>query len=794
MAAISSLTMPRVQLLAAVVLTACVLTASTAQADPPQERLSDYFGFLPLEIYKLDIGIANLALKDLDGDGASDVIVANNRRSRIDLLLSGKKPAVEAVARPSKPESNDLEYDRRMRLVSIAVNRQVHALAAGDLNGDGKADLAFYGSPAELQVLYNEGQGAFSLPKKIACGDALERPGAIAIGDFNQDGREDVVLLSEKELIFVYQTAAGGLSEPERVPHVASSPWIMKAIDLNGDKAKDLITIETEGDHAYHLRLATVEKRLGPEIRLAGEAPRAVTFGQIDGKGGDEILALDGRTSRARVMSLEEAARDETEKFGRLSFFALPAGGERGRSIAVGDLDGDGRADVLVTDPANAQVWSYTQTAKVGLSVGRSFPGLSGARTIRLAPRPGHKGDAVFVLSDTEKQIGVSMLTDNRLSFPTPLGIEGDPVAMDVGDLNNDRLADVVYIARIEPGKDRYALRWLTGKSNGEFEAGRFGSTSTFDLAGVSNAPTAMKLIDLNLDGRLDIVLFASYGPPIVLVSRADAAPRRLAALGPFSSATATGLVATELDGKAILLAQGAFARRIVLDAKDQWMVKDQYNAGRSGATLQAATALDVDGDGHKEVVAFDKPSKSIIVLERKDGVYRPAGRVPVGSINFDGFFTADFDGDHRDDLLIAGTDRFGVLHTGGTGPRLKLIAEFESKRSKARLGDLAAGDLNGDGLPDVVFSDIAEQSLEIATYTGEKTLMPALTFKIFEHKSYRNMAGLIEPREMVTGDVDNDHRDDLVLIIHDRVVIYRQDHGGTRAKPAATALQSPRP
>ena len=60
-------------------------SARVARADEP--RLADYFGFLPLEVYKLDARISNLLLKDLDGDKVDDIVVVNNGRSRIDLLL-----------------------------------------------------------------------------------------------------------------------------------------------------------------------------------------------------------------------------------------------------------------------------------------------------------------------------------------------------------------------------------------------------------------------------------------------------------------------------------------------------------------------------------------------------------------------------------------------------------------------------------------------------------------------------------------------------------------------------------
>src|SRR4051812_48200278 len=78
-----------------------------------ETRLADYFGFLPLEIYKLDTRLNNLMLRDLDGDKINDIIVVNNGRSRIDILLSGKKPGGEAVgtetgARREKADPNEI--------------------------------------------------------------------------------------------------------------------------------------------------------------------------------------------------------------------------------------------------------------------------------------------------------------------------------------------------------------------------------------------------------------------------------------------------------------------------------------------------------------------------------------------------------------------------------------------------------------------------------------------------------------------------------------------------------------
>jgi hypothetical protein len=762
-------------------------------AQPPSKKLADYFGFQPPELYKLEHRIGNLLLADFDGDQIDDIAVSNNARSRIDLLLSGKKPSDDQANRPFRKDINELEYDHRMRLVSIPVNKEVVSLETGDFNGDGKPDLVFYGTPAEVQILFNEGEGRFSSPRKVNTGDAAARPAALTVADLDQDGRADLALLGDQELIFVFQKTTGVLSEPERVAHTASTPWLIKAVDLDGDGATDLVVLDTAPDHPIHVWLATEEKKLGPEQRFALETPRAVAFGQLDGRPGTEMLTIDGQSGRSRVLTLDESAADDTNKRGRLVFYALPQGNERGRSLAIGDLDGDRKSDVVVTDPSNAQVWVYLQSRRSGLNAGQSFPSLGGARTVRLARRAGQSKDEVFVLSEAEKQIGRSTFERGRLTFPTPVHTVGEPVAMDLADVHADQSADILYVARSEPGTETFELRLLARDPSGILRPGKWGPAESVALPSLKNVPAAMKALDFNADGQPDLVIFNQYGSPLLLLGRKDNPPRPFAgSLGPLSHAAAANVSLVSLEGPAPAVAQSTFARRVLLDAEGHWTIKDQYNAGRSSAQIVGAAALDTDGDGVKEVILLDRTSKSLLFLSLRDGVYRPADTLPVGTINFEGLHVADLDGDGRDDLLIAGTDRFGVLQTGRQGQRLKTIASYESKRNEARLGDLALADVNDDGCPDVVFTDIGEQSLEIATYAGDKELLPAITFRIFERKTYRNVGDIIEPRDMAIGDVDGDKRADIVLIVHDRVLIYRQDPGATQQKPDRSQRKPP--
>ncbi len=773
------------------------LGALKASAEPPAgtPKLADYFGFQPIEIYKLERRIGNLMIRDLDGDKTGDIIVSNNARSRIDLLLSTKRSNDEAESRPFRKEANDLEFDRRMRLASIPVNKEVVSLGVGDFNADGKPDLVYYGTPAEVEILFNEGSGRFGGSKKISSGDALEAPGSLAVGDLDQDGRDDIILLAANDLVFIYQTAPGVLSEPERVPHTASNPRLLKLLDLDGNGALDLVMLDGGTDHPIHVRFATAEKKLGPEQRFQIEAPRAIAFGQIDGRGGEEILTIENQSGRGRVYTLDETSTDEQNKWGRLIFFGLSQGSDRGRSLAVGDLDGDKRKDVVVSDPANAQVWLYRQGERSGLTAGQSFPGLLGGRIVHLADLDRDGKDEVYVLSEQEKQVGRSTLTNGRITFPSPLPITGEPVAMDLDDLDGDMIPELVYVAKgkTSTGAESLDLRALKRDASDNFKAYPWGPAELVNIAGLSGAPVGLETIDVNRDGLTDFLIFTGYGSPVMLLGRKGQPPLAFTgSLGPMAAATPAGLSVMDLNGPALIVAQNTFARQIQLDSKNQWIIKTQFNSGRSSAVIQGAAVLDVDGDGTKEVVLIDRTSRSLLFLKQKDGVYRPGGSLAVGSLSFEGLHVADFDGDGRDDLLIAGADRFGVLQTGAKGQRLKTIASYETKRNEARLSDLATGDVNGDGVPDVVFTDAAEQMLEIATYAGEKDLLHAITFKVFERKIFRGVGDMNEPRDQVIGDVDGDGRNDIVLLTHDRVLVLRQDPGPTDKKPAQAAIKTP--
>ncbi|MDB5351431.1 MAG: repeat protein [Planctomycetota bacterium] len=769
----------RMQGLVTVVILA--LGGTAIGADEP--RLAEYFGFLPLEIYKLDQRISNLTVADLDGDKADDIIAVNNGRSRIDLLLTTKGDSEDR----GKTEANQVISDRRMRLKTLAVNKEIVSLQAGDFNGDGKTDLAFYGTPAELIVLFNQGGAKFSAPKRFTTGDAVESASALAVGDIDRDGKHDLALLTSSDVVIVTQKG-GKLGEPERLPHTAANPRMLKLVDLDGDGGDDLVIYDGTPEDPIRVRFSTEGGKLGPEQRFSLEPLRAMAFGEVDGKKGQELLTIEAATGRAKVFTLGEADEDEADRRGRLIFYPLPKGDARGRTIAVGDLDGDGKADVVATDPADAEFLVYLQ-GKTGLGTGQTFPGLAGGKTVFAADLDGDKKAEVIVLSESEKQIGLTRLDNGRLTFPTPLPISGDPVALAVADLDGDGTPEILYATPGKDGKDdSFALKGLKREKSGSFVPFRWGQEDSVAVKGLSGKPPALRVLDVNKDGQPDILVFNAYGPPVLLLGRPGGEPPAPAAgtLGPLVGATPAGLTVANLGGPSLLVAQGTFARNVALDKNGQWQIKEQFNSGKTSSQILGAAALELDGDGTPEIVLLDKASKSLLFLDKKaGGVYSAGGSLNVGPIDFQGMHVADFDGDGKDDLLIAGTDKFGVMITGRKGQKFKLLASYEPTRKDARLGDLVVGDLNGDKQTDIVLTDLNDHLIDILTHPGGADLDRALTFKVFEKKSFRDRDSLIEPRDLVLGDVDGDKRTDLILMVHDRILVYRQDSGEKMEKTA---------
>ena len=194
--------------------------------------------------------------------------------------------------------------------------------------------------------------------------------------------------------------------------------------------------------------------------------------------------------------------------------------------FAIGDVTGDGLADCVTADPDAAQLILFPG-APDGLRAGKPFPGLVKTVDLQIADLDGDGNSELLSLSASEHTLAVSRFEDGRLTFPKPLPIHAEPLAVAVGtrqadgtnavlacvarpidDPSGDKLDDDdEYDDEDEDGgqKARLFIR-LSAPATGD-------ELQRWPVVDFDEEPSGLRFADVNQDGRNDLLLFSRYSP-----------------------------------------------------------------------------------------------------------------------------------------------------------------------------------------------------------------------------------------------------------------------------------------
>lgn len=629
--------------------------------------------FGPEAVFEAGRGPHHPLLADINGDGRPDLIVTNDQFD---------EHAVSVFFNTTPPGAATASFGPRQYFEFFAPSS---ALAA-DINGDGRPDLIFSSQAGanEVVAIINEtppGGSALVLGSEADL-PVDDQPNIVRAADLNGDGKPDLAVstLEGKSASILLNETVPGASTPSFAPQqsfklIGGATRSIQAVDLNGDGRPDLVTGDPEG-HDLTVMVNTtptgsMRTSFAKEAIEAEPLPLGLSAADFNGDGRPDLTYT--RSNGKVSVALNTTPRPTAAAPSLAAKGEAPAGADPS-SVAADDFNGDGRPDLAVSDHGEAAVSVLLGATPPGASA-PSFgnrqafaagdgPAAVAAADFNLDGRPDlavadEGSDAASVLLDTTVAGATTPSFAAGPSFATGDG----PSAVAAADFNGDGKPDLAVADR---GADDVAV--LLDSTAPGASSPSFSSAHDFSSG---EAPTSVVAIDVNLDGRPDLIV-ANHDEDTVAV-----------------------LINTTPPGAST----PSFARELTL---------------ATGSLPSSVASTDLNGDGRPDLVVANEGSDTVSVRfnTTAPGATPPSFATPqtfaVGTAP-SSVATADLDGDGIPDLLVAeeAADSESVLlNTTEPGSTTPAFADPVAFAAGAAPTAVTTADLNGDGGPDAIAAD----------------------------------------------------------------------------------------
>ena len=537
---------------------------------------------------------------------------------------------------------------------------------------------------------------------------------SVAAGDFNGDGILDLASVAQgNNTVSVLLGKTDGTFKPLVSYPTGPAPTAVVVGDFNGDGNLDLAV--TNGNcvyvyPSYDCGPSTVSILLGngdgtfrPHFDYsAGTQPSSLVAGDFNGDRKLD-LAIGNADGSVSVLLGNGDGTFQTQ-----TVYAACGG----QALTIGDFNGDGKLDLAVACPQSVSVL-------LGNGDGTFRKHLdSGAGGDALAAGD-FNGDGHLDLVVTGDYFYTSVLLGRGDgTFVLNATYPGGASAV-IGDLNGDGKADLVIAGGGGINFSNGSVAVLVGNGDGTFQPGvQYGAVPT----GLVPVDIAL-LADFNGDGKLDLAVASSQCALFTCPTTGPGAVSILLGLGDgtflgeqeyaFPPGAGTVISADfNGDGKPDLAAQGGNGLGVFL--------------GNGDGTFQAEVpttltqppgeiaAGDFNGDGKADLATvfsncvnnICSPGDAVVLIGNGDGTFQPPVEYTVG-LGPQNLAVGDFNGDGKPDLAVSGPNIVSILLNNGDGT-FKPHVDYPTGGSP---GQIATGDFNGDGKLDLVVIEPSGQS-----------------------------------------------------------------------------------
>ncbi len=447
-------------------------------------------------------GSLSVTIADFNGDGNPDIAATAFDKTASILLGNG----------------NGTFQPR----TSFTIGQYPRNIAAGDFNKDGKLDLAVVNSSDQtVSVFSGNGSGGFQLTSSYVTGYLA---GSIVLTDYDGDGNLDILVgqgdarliapdYDTQHIDFLLGRGDGtfrGLSSSSAGPN--TSLTFVAAADFNDDGKIDVITNNRYGSNLFFFA-GTASAGFAPtpttiSLGSGQPFPNGAVAGDFNGDGKADLALATGDTSGSSVAQPGAVAilLNNGSGLGAPSTFA--SGGTGTSAITTADFDGDGKADLAVTNQQSGTTVVFQGGGNGAFQMGPSFPTGKAPAEIIAADFNGD-GKPDLVVADKGDEFATTpvagaiyyLQNNGNGGFQAPVLVSVGsgiyPKHVVAGDVNGDGSRDIIFDGDADNFGNKVGI--LKGNGNGTFQA--------VVLMNTDFGPESLAVRDFNGDGKADIVV-----------------------------------------------------------------------------------------------------------------------------------------------------------------------------------------------------------------------------------------------------------------------------------------------
>jgi hypothetical protein len=659
---------------------------------------------------------AGLSVADVDGDGKPDIIAAVTTTTNKSDITIFKNSAVSGVI-------NAASFADK---IIIAANTAATNMTVSDMDTDGKPDVILVNTSSNtISLIRNtSASGSVTFDNKVDF-TAGSLPLVVTAGDLDGDGKPDLAVANYNDnniSVYFNTSKSGGFTETSLASQVnfatGANPMLISIMDMDGDGKPDILTANHDDPSISIFHNVSANGNITPSsfavkqdvsLLLAGAVNlAAMGLGDLDGDSKPDMIILSD------YFSVFHNNPQVVPAISNISPVSGPAGTMV--TISGNGFNATPGNNVVYFGATKATVNNSTSTElKVTVPVGASYAPVSvfnaGSRLFassRVAFTPTFTSKKSLTLADFDPKVKLAALTD----------VSG----INFADLDGDSKPDMVVL-----NHNSTLSVYRNISINGSVAASSF--AGKIDLP-VNGEPGPVIIKDINGDGRPDLVVFNKSNFNVSYIQN-NAVPGSLttssfAKARAINTAGGINMDIADMDGDglpdiittSLYNADLTITRNVSSDGQMLFATSFFLNIGHKPDALGTG---DIDGDGLPDLVVGNTDNNTISILQNNsvNGNFILGNKIDIPSLfgTVSSIRLTDMNADGKPDLVLGYSegDVVSVFLNVTTAPG-QITASSFGPRLDFSLGNFATeatiADINGDGMPDIVVNDTAISAL----------------------------------------------------------------------------------